>query len=68
MGGKDREVRLIESVVHPDIGPVPREIEYFAIWIATVHDAAQIEHLGAVVEFCPEPVLKPLLLRLESSG
>ena len=44
----------------------PAQVEDLAVWVAAVEDAAEVEHLCSVVDLCPEAVLEPFLLSLES--
>jgi len=46
-------------------GDVPAQVEDLAVRVAAVHDARQVEHLGAVVHLGPEALFEALLLRLE---
>lgn len=46
-------------------GDAPTEVEDFAIRVTTVHDAAEVEHLGSIVDLGPEAVLESLLLSFE---
>lgn len=49
-------------------GDESTEVEDLAVGVSTIHDTAEVEHLGSVVHLGPESVLEARLLGFEGSG